>query len=67
MSRPRNGSLVDYKYHVPLQGTFSGWGRVVGNGKFHGMGRVIHVLPFDQKECIPICLKPREIHASRSS
>ena len=67
MNRPKNGSFVNYHYTIPQVGTFKGWGKVVGEGRFEGMGRVIHILPFNQKDSIPICLKPGEIHASRSS
>lgn len=67
MFRPKKGSLVNYQYDVPLHGKFNGWGRIVGSGRFPGMGRVIHVLPFDQMEAIPICLKLGEVHARRST
>lgn len=54
------GDLVNYAYKVDSR-RCCGWGRVVGRGRFHGMGKVIHVLPYEEREAIAICLRPKEI------
>jgi hypothetical protein len=54
------GDLVNYSYKVRSK-SYRGWGKVVGRGKYHGMGHVLHVLPYEQVESIAICLKDKEI------
>lgn len=54
------GDLVNYTYKVRSK-SYRGWGKVIGRGKYHGMGKVFHVLPYEQVGTIAICLKDKEI------
>jgi len=57
----RHGQMVGYSYSL-LGKTHSGWGKVVGGGMgmAKGMGKVLNVLPFSDRDYPVIQISLRE-------